>query len=498
MRTRPIHLAAALVCALAASAVVAPPGASAGGLTTGFLDPEESASQQPALMVPGAIAVARVADAGAKIVRLYLYWNRVEQSDPLNPDDPNDPAYDWSIVDGQVRRAVEGGLRPMLDFRSAPMWAQGAAGANARGTYDPDPVRLTHFAIAAATRYNGDFTTADGALPAVRLWEIWNEPNLSSFLAPQFDADGHSAAPYIYRALVNAAGGAAHAVNAADIVIVGGTTSSGNHRPLDFLRKLLCLTADRPPKAACSATLEADVFTMHPYTPGSPSLRASNRDDIYLADLPRWAQLVRGAVEIGHVVDHFGVPKTSLPLWASEIGWDTNPPDPIAVPTRLHARWTVEALYRIWKTGLRVAIWNQLRDYPVTSDPMWGSYQGGLFTYGQPGEGDEARKPSFYAFRFPFVAYARAGHLSIWGRTPSGVGGRVVIERRTRSGWRAQFSLATSASGIFRRRWLSSRTTGYYRARLAGTSLRSVAFSLVRPPEMHVRVFGCGGLVACN
>jgi hypothetical protein len=43
--------------------------------------------------------------------------------------------------------------------------------------------------------------------------------------------------------------------------------------------------------------------------------------------------------------------------------------------------------------------------------------------------------------------------------------------------------------------WRSDRTRGLFRARVAGDV--SVPFSLVRPAELFVRPFGCGGAVAC-
>ena len=468
-------LAALLGLALCPAASAARP------LLTGFLDPGASATQRPDLMLSADDASARVSAAGASLVRLYLYWNRVATAEPTDPADPADPAYDWSLVDEQVTGAAAHGLTPVLDFRSAPLWAQ-APGGDARGTLDPDAGALAAFAAAAAERYKG----------LVRYWEIWNEPNSPAFLRPQRDAEGRSVAPRLYRQLVNAAARSLHETDPTNVVVVGETApraGASGHSPLEFLRKLLCLSSGPEPEPVCSATVEADVFSHHPYSFGGPSRRALGADDVFLADLSKWRRLVRAAVRAGHVVDHAGLPKTHVPLWMSELSWDTSPPDPKGVPSRLHARWTAEALYLSWRAGASVLIWGQLRDYPLNADPLWGYYQSGFYTY------DDRRKRSLAAFRFPFVAYARGGQISVWGRLPGGASGTVVVERRTDAGWRRVQTVETGSTGIFAARWSSPRSRGLLRAR-AGADV-SVPFSLRRPADLFVRPFGCGGVVPC-
>jgi cellulase (glycosyl hydrolase family 5) len=414
-------------------------------------------------------AVARSRDAGSSLARFLLYWNRVATAEPSDPADPNDPAYDWGLVDDQVQAAVANGLQPVLDFRSAPLWAQGPGG-DLRGTVSPAAAALAAFARAAATRYHG----------VVHYWEIWNEPNSRAFLRPQRDSEGRALSPTLYRALVNAAAGALHGVDSANVVIAGETAAfsgAGGLSPLSFLRQFF------------KGTVEADVVSHHPYTFGSPWRHAMHPDDASLGDLSKWAGLVRAAVASGHVVSHDGTPKTDVALWVSELSWDSSPPDPKGVPARLLARWTSEALYRSWSAGAGAVIWGQLRDYPLTTGSIWGIYQSGFYTYA------DAPKLALASFRFPFVAYAKAGRLSVWGRTPAGVSGAVVIQRKTASGWRKVRVLNANGVGIFRAGWPSIRTAGLYRAS-AGT-VRSLPFSLNIPPERYASPFGCGGPVSC-
>ena len=454
---------------LLAALALCPAASAARPLLTGFLDPGATATQRPDLMLSADDAAARSADAGASLVRCLLYWNRVSTAEPADPSDPEDPAYDWTVVDDQVQAAVAHGLEPILDFRSAPLWAQGPGG-DLRGTVSPDADALAAFARAAATRYLG----------AVHYWEIWNEPNSPAFLRPQRDAEGRAVSPGLYRSLVNAAAPALHDVDPTNVVIVGETAAlGGGHRvpPLAFLRKLL------------TGTVEADVFSHHPYTLGSPWHHAGRRDEVSLGDLTEWAGLVRAAVASGHVVAHDGIPKTDVPLWVSELSWDSSPPDPKGVPARLLARWTAEAMFRSWRAGASAFIWGQLRDYPLNGDVPWGVYQSGLYTH------DDTPKRALSAFRFPFVAYAKTGRVVVWGRTPDGASGDIVIERMTTSGWHGVRHLTAGPAGIFRGSWPSTRTAGFYRARSGAAG--SLPFSLTVPPERRARPFGCGGSISC-
>ena len=72
--------------------------------------------------------------------------------------------------------------------------------------------------LAAARRYSGRRT----GLPWVRYWQVWNEPNTSTNLVPQF----HGRTPYspvLYRNLVNALARSVKSVRPNNLVIAGGT-----------------------------------------------------------------------------------------------------------------------------------------------------------------------------------------------------------------------------------------------------------------------------------
>jgi hypothetical protein len=199
-----------------------------------------------------------------------------------------------------------------------------------------------------------------------------------------------------------------------------------------------------------------------------------------LGDLPEMRRLLMASVRAGHV----GTRATPR-FWVTEFGWDTKPPDPRGVPISLHTRWVAEALFRMWKAGVSLVTWVQLRDDPLTTS----FYQGGLYFRGSTIERDRP-KPALRAFRFPFVAFPQRGGVSVWGRTPAGQPGRVLVEQSFRGRWRRLGVLRTNRYGIFERRFRFSATTGSMRARKLGTTHKAVPFSLKHVPDRFFNPFG--------
>ena len=73
-------------------------------------------------------------------------------------------------------------LRVLLTISGTPPWANGGKSPN----YPPTNLNdLTQFAHMLAARYNGSRPGAG----VVTLFSVWNEPNLSQYLTPQFRGD---------------------------------------------------------------------------------------------------------------------------------------------------------------------------------------------------------------------------------------------------------------------------------------------------------------------
>jgi hypothetical protein len=408
-------------------------------LDTGVTDPVE---------FPGTgsnAAFARTRSAGATYARLSLDWRSVAPPNrpaSFKPSDPDDPAYHWEAFDSEVRRAVAFGLEPIVTVTNAPAWGKRPDGL-------ADPRQFAAFAAAAAKRYDG----------RVRYWQAWNEPN-------------HPGRPQLkprvagwYRELVNRFTAAVHAVARRNQAIAGGcspfttTTAVG---PLHFMRQLF------------AAPVHFDIWSHHPYTSGGPTHTANGNDDVSLGDLPEMRALLQREIRRGHALS-----SRRIRFWVTEFSWDTNPPDPKAVPIGLQSRWTAEALYRMWAAGVDTVVWFRIRDEPLRTS----FYQSGLYFR------NWTPKRTLYAFRFPFVAFAENGRVFVWGRLPAGRPGAVVVEQRSGGAWRRLGTLRSDRYGIFSRIY-STSGEGPLRARAVGRSDASLAFSLQVPPDHFYPPFG--------
>lgn len=482
----------------------------AGALAFALLAPASAGASHPLrtavvdggpFNVPDRIPAAfdDVRAAGATAIRIYAIWGRAAPATrPANfdPANPADPAYDWTLLDQQVRLAKAKHLEPILSIEGAPDWAEGA-GEGPSGTLRPSATEFALFARAAARRYGGSF----GGLPRVRYWQAWNEPNYFRHLGPQYDtplsmpvtSSSHLLSPDIYRDMVNSFAQAVHGVHRDNVVIAGalapfGHEEAGVHvaRTLPFMRRLLCMTAQDKPDPGCHARVEFDIWSHHPYTSGGPTHHAASSEDISLGDLPKMRRLLRAAVRAKKVVT-----RRRVEFWATEFSWDTNPPDSNAIPWRLHRRWVAEALYRMWLNGISLVTWFQIQD---SDTPASGGiiFQSGLYFGCAGGPVCGNPKPSLTAFRFPFVAFTSGSRVLVWGRTPWSRPGRVVIEQRG-ARWRKVETLRTDRYGIFTSRLRAPRH-GFMRARLLPTSGQaaeaSAPFSLKRVPDRTFQPFG--------
>jgi hypothetical protein len=446
------------------------------------------------------VAFSRIRRAGASSVRLFLYWRSVapgpaELEKPAGFDsaNPADPAYDWSYMDAQVKLAVANGLDPIIAITSAPRWAE-AEEKWTPGTNKPDPVEYGRFAGAAALRYGGGFA----GLPRIRRWQAWNEPNHYRHLNPQYDnpfearplrPEARLLSADHYRSMVNEFAKAVHAVHADNLVVTGGLSPFHIYygegpaaAPLEFMRGLLCLSTRNTPLPGCEP-VHFDVWSHHPYTSGDPTHKAQFPLDVSLGDLPKMRRVLSAAIRSRHVVS-----SGPVRFWVTEFSWDTSPPDRKAVPLRLHARWVSEALYRMWQNGVGLVTWFQLRDDARNGQPDRDVFQSGLYFRCASGLRCDRPKPSLRAFRFPFVAFRNGRRVRVWGRTPGGRRGTVIVEQRSGS-WKRLARLRADRSGIFARS-LRTSSPGELRARFIGSRDTSAPFSLKRPPDRFVNPFG--------
>jgi hypothetical protein len=254
--------------------------------------------------------------------------------------------------------------------------------------------------------------------------------------------------------MLNAAYASIKRVHADNVVGTAGTApygdfGRGGHRipPVAFLRGMLCLNRNLRPKR-CAQPAHLDALAHHPYGVRGPNQHALNADDVAVPDLGKLKRVVAAARRYRHVL-----PNRPKRLWVTEISWDSNPPDPQGVPAALHARWLEESFYVLWRQGVDMITWFQIRDEDATGGFAFSNQSGVYLRSGQP-------KRALAAFRFPFVVERSGRRALAWGRAPSA--GLVVVQRLERGRWADVATARTRRGTPFQ---LKSRLrSGTYRA----------------------------------
>lgn len=420
--------------------------------------------------------LARMQALGATTVRVEVSWNQIAprpnatRKPKFNASDPNAyRASGWAPYDAMVRAAAADGMT--IDFvvaQGAPRWAEGrgipsnyVVTRNPGAQYfswKPSAADYGQFMRAIATRYDGHFTPAgqSSALPRVRFWTLWNEPNFGEFLGPQAtDTSRISYAPMLYRNLVRAG---YHALTTTghrrDTILIGefaahgSSLSMGRHgrtwpqglpgnagqtQPIPFVQTLYCLnqrggklfgTAARqvgcPTTAKGRARFRRDnpgLFDTsgvgdHPYA-NNATPRSDGRGNPNWSTLPNLPRLER---VFDHATAAWGSRK-HFSIYNDEYGYVTDPPQrnkQRSVPVATAARYINWAEYITWGEP-RVASYDQylLQDGPPNSSTQNGGFASGLYTSsGKP-------KATLNAYRMPLwlpsTTLRRPGRLKVWG-----------------------------------------------------------------------------------
>lgn len=381
------------------------------------------------------------AQAGANVARINVSWRQMTSGQPANPTSPSDPAYDFSAADRAVEGAVTRGMRVLITIYEAPDFAEAANQPppdplHPQGTFRPDPEMLGQFAEAVATRYSGSFSPSPLAppLPEVGYFEGWNEPNLSVFLNPQWTGRNNQAAQN-YRRMINGFYDGVKRANPDAEVVTAGLAPFGGKldpddpptrtRPLRFLREFLCLHKNRDLKPdKCKQPPRFDILAHHPINVnGGPRRSATHPDD------------ASGAIDMRDVEKtlRFAEKKNTIGggkhgIWATEFWWQTNPPDKdFGYSLSQQSKFIAETFYLLDKFGANAAVMLQVIDDPYQQQN--NNLQTGVFFI------DGSRKPSFQAFRFPFVLdRISKKKVVVWTIPPAS--GQVLIEEKAGSGFK--------------------------------------------------------------
>ena len=322
----------------------------------------------------------------AQVVRITLWWGGpigVAKTQPKNATDPADPAYNWDAYDRAVQDAAKYKIKVLFSIVGTPSWANGRRAAR----YAPSrPQDLQNFAIAVAKRYSGTFKpTTDGpALPAVHLWLAWNEPNNPVFLSPQYRKVSGRWFPqsaYSYVRICNAIYNGVHSVqHGAAKVACGATDPRGNNQPRSRRASISPLAFLRSVKKY--GLRRFDAWAHHPYAPRA-SLTPSSKPNVNDK-----STVILG--NIGVLTKELSRLYGKKPLWITEYGYQTRPPDrTFGVAWKTQARYLAQA-YSIARKNPRIQmmIWFLVKD-----ESRLAGWQSGFFTTAGK------RKPSYYTFR---------------------------------------------------------------------------------------------------
>lgn len=411
---------------------------------------------------PGRVAstLDDLRDLGVDWIRVTAGWSVIAPSprsakrpifDASDPDQY--PRGAWRSLDRVYRLALRRGMRTAIDIAFwAPSWAVARPGRRPDRERDMISVEAyADFAEAVARRYTGAVA-----------FTVWNEPNHNAFLLAQWERAGEGwrpASPHLYRAMVQAAVPAIEAAAPDAIVLIGATSSVGAARgdgpddrmaPLTFLREMACvdeqLHALRRAECRAFEPLPGDGWSHHPYSlelaPWQPDPRP---DNVRMADLDRLTSLLGRLHSAGRTRNH-------LPLYLTESGYQTRPPDPTqTVSLADQARWLPEAEQIARRQpSLRGVAQFLVRDLPerpgVDARTRWDDYQSGL-RYA-----DGRAKPAHSSFALALVARrASATRVRFWGLVRPGSGSRdariSVLEPD--GAWREIVRQRTLADGTF-------------------------------------------------
>ncbi|MEA2418640.1 MAG: hypothetical protein QOE60_846 [Thermoleophilaceae bacterium] len=413
--------------------------------------------------------LSEFAGFGADVVKINLYWDEVAPNTRRKPsgfDGSNPGSYAWGSYDSAVQAILAHGMQPYLSIGGhAPAWA--THGRGRPGTMRPNAKEFRLFAQAAGQHYSN-----------VHIWSIWNEPNLYSWLGPQ-RSKGTPLSPSIYRGLYLAAyrglDGSGHR---GDTILLGelmprAGTSPDKVRPLEFLREMACLDSHyrqirgaAAKKRGCRkiGRFPTSGIAYHPYTPPAGPHVAEGRDDAAIGQLARLRATIDALARRGKL-------PRRLPIWITEFGYQTKPPDPLqGAPLKRAAGFMDESEWIAFRNP-RVASYSQ---YTLFDDPprpgsgplRWSSWQAGLrFRNG-------SQKPYVYdAFGLPVFVRALSGNrVEVFGARRTLSSGTAQVESKAPgAGYRRLGSAELNQSGYFRRVFkVSDPSRRKYRVTLDG------------------------------
>ncbi len=296
------------------------------------------------------IIYGAVQDAAIGWVRIDFSWSQSE---------PAKGVFDWTVSDTVVAGAVSRGLQVYATVSGTPAWA--TAGSPETGV-PRDVADWVDFCSRAAARYQG----------TIRVWSIWNEPNLGQSFAG-------TRAEYLNVLLIPAAD-AIHAASPGALVAAPETahTVSGNSNWYRWLQDAATNTGNR-----------VDILSHHVYDSGSDAgVTKKLNDSTAFGGSPNLWDIVNPSVrEVLQQTGWYG-----RPFWLTETGWASDQvgeANQAGYYTGLLGTWFGASAPNRWVNRV---FFYEIKDDGNTAVPRWGMLRP-----------DGTRKPAWTAYR-DFIA----------------------------------------------------------------------------------------------
>ncbi len=396
----------------------------------------------------------RMQAQGVRIVRVNMGWNELAAScggqSPAQLADHTNACYSWGVFDEVVDLARDHGILMLVSVSRAPSWLHGSNNPSYVGASGTQWARtVQHYEAvmrAAATRYRQGST-----LGTVRFWTIWNEPNSPTYFAPMNTAALKRAMPRRYAQLVGRTAVAIKTANPSASVAAGPTGPTGGSagiKPITFVAQVqAALPAFLPGATVAAKRRWINGWAHNPY-PGittapsrgtitSPSVGMANIRDLF-------RQLDRSTVTRG------------LPVWATEFGYQTNPPDRVlGIRATLQGRFMAESFDWLSSTGrVPIAIWYGFRDPDQLGDWQSGTW----YTNGR------AKVSRLWAMRpvsVPVDRVRRGQAVRVWARSMVNPGATRIAYSTDGRTWRLHPPTGRRSDGTTVQQFRLNRTSWF-------------------------------------
>lgn len=260
--------------------------------------------------IPSVEQFQRLKAGGVDSVRIPIGWSTVEATKGAAPN--------WSSVDPLVNGAAQARIALLPFVYGAPSWAvKSTVVPGSHGTTSAPktlPVKSSaqrsawaNFLKLAVARYGpgGSFWAENPGLleQPIHTWQIWNEQNFKYFVVRPNPAD--------YGKLVNISYSAIKSVDPTAKLILGGMFALPNEATFKV----------KPPQAYYAADFLDQLYRS---TPGIKTKFSGVALHPYTS---KYQRLTLEIEEFRHVLaqNH----DSGKGLWITEIGWSSEPPDPV-------------------------------------------------------------------------------------------------------------------------------------------------------------------------